>query len=70
MPKFTRTKGIRVEEHLESFYSYSDNLDISEDDVWMRVFVQSLDGEARKWFKELTPSVGFNPVQKLPAYKF
>jgi len=30
-------------------------LDISEDDVWMRVFIQSLDGEARKWFKELTP---------------
>jgi len=22
----------------------------------MRVFVQSLDGEARKWFRELTPS--------------
>jgi len=21
----------------------------------MRVFVQSLDGEARKWFRELTP---------------
>eukprot|EP00253_Pinus_taeda_P010591 PITA_10591 len=35
--------------------SYADNLDISEDDVWMRVFVQSLDGEARKWFKELAP---------------
>ena len=30
-------------------------MDISEDDVWMRVFVQSLDGEARKWFRELTP---------------
>ena len=30
-------------------------MDISEDDVWMRVFVQSLDGEARKWFRELSP---------------
>ena len=55
MPKFTGTEGVTVEEHLESFYSYADNLDISEDDVWMRVFVQSLDGEARKWFKELAP---------------
>ena len=54
-PKFTGTEGVTAEEHLESFYSYVDNLDISEDDVWMRVFVQSLDGEARKWFKELTP---------------
>ena len=53
MPKFTGTEGVIAEEHLESFYSYADNLDISEDDVWMRVFVQSLDGEARKWFREL-----------------
>jgi len=55
MPKFTRTEGVTTKEHLESFYSYADNLDISEDDVWMRVFFQSLDGEARKWFRELTP---------------
>ena len=55
MPKLTGTKGVTTEEHLESFYSYADNLDISEDDVLMRVFVQSLDGEARKWFRELTP---------------
>ena len=33
MPKFTRTEGVIVEEHLESFYSYADNLDINEDDV-------------------------------------
>ena len=54
-PKFTGTKGVTVEEHLESFYSYANNLDISEDNVWMKVFVQSIDGEARKWFRELTP---------------
>jgi len=53
MPKFTGTEGVTVEEHLEAFYSYADNLDISENDVWMRVFVQSLDGEARKWFRGL-----------------
>lgn len=39
MPKFTRTEGVTAEEHIESFYSYADNLNISEDDVWMRVFV-------------------------------
>ena len=54
-PKFTGTEGVTAEEHLESFYSYDDNEDISEDDVWMGVFVQSLDGETRKWFRELTP---------------
>jgi len=55
MSKFTGAEGVIAEEHLESFYSYADNLDINEEDVWMGVFVQSLDGEARKWFRELTP---------------
>src|SRR6202034_3833825 len=54
-PNFIGTEGVTAEEHLESFYIYADNMEISEDDVWMRVFVQSLDGEARKWFRELTP---------------
>jgi hypothetical protein len=30
-------------------------LNIENEYVWMRVFVQSLDGEARKWFRSLTP---------------
>lgn len=55
MPKFTGIEGVSVEEHLESFYNFADNLDIYEEDVWMRVFVQSLDGDARKWFNELPP---------------
>ncbi len=42
MPKFTGIDGVIAEEHVEAFYSYADNLDISENDVWMRVFVQSL----------------------------
>jgi hypothetical protein len=55
MPKFTGEEDITAEEHLSSFYSYADNLNIENEDVWMRVFVQSLDGEARKWFRGLTP---------------
>jgi hypothetical protein len=54
MPKFTKEEDITVEEHLVSFYSYADNLNIENEDVWMRVFVQSLDGEFRKWFRGLT----------------
>jgi hypothetical protein len=50
MPKF-----ITVEEHLATFYSYADNINIENEDVWMRFFVQSLDGEDRKWFRGLTP---------------
>jgi hypothetical protein len=53
MPKFTGEEDITAEEHLAAFYSYADNLNIENEDVWMRVFVQSLDGEVRKWFRRL-----------------
>jgi hypothetical protein len=39
MPMFTGEKDITVEEHLSSFYSYADNLNIENEDVWLRVFV-------------------------------
>jgi hypothetical protein len=55
MPKFTEEGDITAEEHLAAFYSYADNLNIENEDVWMRVFVQSLDGEVRKWFRGLAP---------------
>jgi hypothetical protein len=55
MPKFTGEGDITTEEHLAAFYSYADNLNIENEDVWMRVFVQSLDGEVRKWFRGLAP---------------
>ena len=43
MPKFTGEGDFTTEEHLEAFYSYAENINI-EQDVWTRVFVQSLDG--------------------------
>jgi hypothetical protein len=55
MPKFTGEGDITAEENLASFYSYADNLNIEGEDVWMRVFIQSLDGEVRKWFRGLAP---------------
>jgi hypothetical protein len=55
MPKFTGEEDITIEEHIVSFYSYADNPNIENEDVWMRVFVQSLFGESRKWFRGLAP---------------
>jgi hypothetical protein len=55
MPKFMGEEDVIAEEHLVSFYSYADNQNIENEDVWMRVFVQSLFGEARKWFMGLAP---------------
>ena len=54
IPKFTGKEDITIEEHLVAFYNYADNLNIENEDVWMRVFVQSLDGEVRKSFRGLT----------------
>jgi hypothetical protein len=55
MPKFIGEEDIIAEEHLAAFYSYVDNQNIENEDVWMRVFIQSLFGEARKWFRGLAP---------------
>jgi hypothetical protein len=55
-PRFNGEGGVTIEEHLNSFYSFADNFNVEHADVWMRLFVQSLDGEARKWFKSLPPN--------------
>jgi hypothetical protein len=55
LPNFTGEGDIIVEEHLAAFYSYDDNYVIVDEDVWMSIFVHSLYGEARKWFRALTP---------------
>jgi hypothetical protein len=55
LPKFTGEGNITAEEHLEAFYRFTDDNFIMHADVWMRIFVHSLQGEARKWFKALPP---------------
>jgi len=52
LPKFTSEGYINIEEHIESFYSYTGNHVIENEDVWMSIFVHSLDGEPRKWFRD------------------
>jgi hypothetical protein len=64
MPNFTGSGDYTVEEHIEDFYAYAKNINISEEDVWTRIFVQSLDGQAKKWFKEL-PANSVAGIEKL-----
>ena len=52
-PKYDGEGQIIVEEHLTTFYSFANNHIVENQDVWMRLFVQSLDGESRKWFRGL-----------------
>ena len=44
-----------TEENLASFYIFAEIQVIENEDVWMIFFVQSLDGDARDWFKDLPP---------------
>ena len=39
MPKFTGSEDYTVEEHIEAFYAYDKNINISEEDVWTRSFM-------------------------------
>jgi hypothetical protein len=55
LPRYNGEGEVTVEEHLVAFYSFADNFNIEHADVWMSLFVQSLDGEVRKWLCGLTP---------------
>jgi hypothetical protein len=66
LPKFTGEGDITTEEHLEAFYSFIDDNVIMHADVWMRIFVHSLQGEARKWFKALPPG-SINGIEALDS---
>ena len=50
-PRFNGQSETSAEEHWNAYYSYVDNQNIENEEVWMCVFVQSLYGEARKWFR-------------------
>jgi hypothetical protein len=56
LPRYNGEGEVTVEEHLVVFYIFANNFNIDYADVWMRLFVQSLDGEVRKWFIGLAPT--------------
>jgi hypothetical protein len=64
LPKFTGEGDITVEEHLEAFYSFTDDHVIMHAYVWMGIFIHSLEGEARRWFRDL-PLGSVNGIEAL-----
>jgi len=44
LPRFDNEGEITAKDNLTTFYSVSDNFQVDYDDVWMSLFVQSLDG--------------------------
>ena len=64
LPSFNGQGETIVEEHWNAFISHADNQNIEVKDVWMSMFVQSLDGEVRKWFQEL-PANSITLIEEL-----
>ena len=56
LPKFSGEGEVTTKEHLETYYIFTNDHKIEHQDVWMRMFMQSLEGEARKWFRGLPPN--------------
>jgi len=53
LPKFNGEGEKTVEEHITDLYGFANNFGIEQQDVWMRLFAQSLEGEVQKWFRAL-----------------
>ena len=53
LPRYDAEKRIKADEHLDAFQNYMDDLNIQHEDVYLRLFVQSLEGEPRKSFRNL-----------------
>lgn len=53
MPKFAGNNAIIDESHIKAFLEYLENIGVTEEDVVMRLFAQSLTLDARDWYKVL-----------------
>ena len=51
LPKFYREKDISTDGHMALFQYFTNNIFIEHDDVYMRPFVQTLEGYVWKWFR-------------------
>ena len=49
------SKDFTAEKNLQAFEHFTDLYEIEHDDVCMRAFAQSLQGDAKDWFKHLQP---------------
>ncbi len=53
LPKYNREIGSSIEDYLQAFLDFANNMNIEQENVYMRSFVQSLEENVRTWFKQL-----------------
>jgi hypothetical protein len=53
LPKFAGNNTVLVDDHLTDFLKFVDDLEVEYEDVVMKMFVQTLEGDARTWYKSL-----------------
>ena len=56
LPRFLEGEDENLAYHVLKFHQYMDQLNIHHEDVLMKMFMYSLDGSARKWYRNLPPS--------------
>ena len=57
LPRFSKEYNNFAQRHIETLCAFTENVNVEHLDVVLRLFVQSLDGEARKWFKSLADHI-------------
>ena len=45
LPRYDAEKKVKADEHLDAFQNYMDDLNIQHEDIYMKLFMQSLEGE-------------------------
>jgi hypothetical protein len=56
LPSFNGEYEVTTLEHLSYFDYFTNNQGLDHEDVYMRIFVQTFEGEVRTWFKGLPPN--------------
>jgi len=54
LPRFNPNDDVSAEQHIVYFQDYTDDLEIEHDDVIMRMFCHSLEGNCKEFFKTLS----------------
>ncbi len=53
LPRYNGEKEIIADKHLDAFHNYMEDLNVQFEDVYMRLFIQSLVGEPMRSFRSL-----------------